>query len=87
MMRSQPATEDVGPINASSLIAQLRQLREARRGRPRARVKTKRHSLTRAERAAVAAKTDGRCHICGGVLGPPGRLTMFSPIALEAAIS
>lgn len=28
-----------------------------------------RQRLNTAERAAIAAKTDGRCHICGGVLG------------------
>lgn len=66
MRQSQSPLPKVTPDEAA-LIATLRALRAQRRQRlaPRG----QRQRLSAAERAAIAAKTDGRCHICGGVLG------------------
>ena len=56
-------------LDATRLIEHLRRLRHDRRHRPIiAPRKARRYALTQSERAAIAAKTDGRCHICGGVL-------------------
>ena len=47
----------------------LREIRRERTGRDRAAFpKARRQSFTNANRATIASKTDGRCHICGGVL-------------------
>ncbi len=54
-------------LDVQDLINHLRQLRNDRRGKHSAR-KSRRQRLTGADRATVAAKTNGRCHICGGVL-------------------
>lgn len=56
-------------MDATTLTEHLRQLRNDRRRRPHAELPAaRRQRLTSSDRTAIAAKTDGRCHICGGVL-------------------
>jgi hypothetical protein len=51
------------PENPDELVSRLKQLVEERRKLPRPR---RRLSLTTKQRATVLAKTDARCHLCGG---------------------
>jgi 5-methylcytosine-specific restriction endonuclease McrA len=51
----------------TDLLHKLRLERRERKRELRA-VHRARHSLSRAERAAVFQKTGGRCHICGGTI-------------------
>jgi len=55
-------------MTTPGFVAHLRKLRHERRDGPR-RV-TARSRPTRGDREAIAAKTGGRCHICGGLLDP-----------------
>lgn len=62
--------EAVYPSTAQKLATRLAALRNARRQRQASRraTPTPRRKLTQRERAAVLAKTGGRCHICGGMV-------------------
>lgn len=65
MLKRLPHAPEATP-NEMRLVETLRTLRNQRRRRsspPRPR-----RRLSPAQRLAIAAKTDGRCHICGGLL-------------------
>ena len=64
-MRDESPAPTAEPQTVDALLAELQRLRTMRRKRTPRRP---RQRLTVAQRATIAAKTDGRCHICGGVL-------------------
>ena len=55
-------------FNAETLVQRCRELRERRESQKtiRKRQRVVRKALSKAQRAIVLQKTDGRCHICGG---------------------
>ena len=56
--------------SGSEFAAHLRQLRATRKVRVRAEKQSERtrRALSRAARAEILRKADGRCHICGGLI-------------------
>ena len=59
------------PRSAIELRRRLRELREARRARHRSRPPGRRRPhLSSEHRALVFRKSGGRCHVCGGRVGP-----------------
>ena len=56
-------------MTAQVLIKHFRRLRGDRTNRPRSATKVRRQRLSASDRSTIAAKTNGRCHICGGPLG------------------
>jgi hypothetical protein len=51
-------------------VRNLRELRVHRNEAQKQAQKVPRRALTAKERIAILSKTDGRCHICGGVIDP-----------------
>lgn len=68
----------------SQLAARLRRYRKRRRDRVFSeKQKSKRRVLSAADRAEVLARTNGRCHLCGGVIGKaPWQANHVFPLAL-----
>jgi 5-methylcytosine-specific restriction endonuclease McrA len=68
-LRMNPDDRSIVARRAKALQNKLRRLREKRRRavrKRRASAHERRGSLTPKQRQVVLAKTDGRCHICGG---------------------
>ena len=73
---SIPPSRVTQPPEAVALVERLRLLRHERceqihiaaAGSGPKGLRVRRRALSRSDRATIAAKTDGRCHICGGVL-------------------
>jgi len=67
------AKPPVTPSDLVSELVRLHEMRETRKAAGKANGGIARQSLKPAERARVLAKTDSRCHICGGPIEPGTR--------------
>jgi hypothetical protein len=69
------------PESFERLVARLKELHEERKNYPRP---PRRLSLTAKQRTDVLAKTDARCHLCGGEI-EPGRAFAADHVLPHAA--
>jgi hypothetical protein len=69
------------PKNPDELVNRLKQLAEERRNFPRP---PRRLSLTVAQRRTILAKTNARCHLCGGAISAEGNFAASHVLAHAA---
>jgi 5-methylcytosine-specific restriction endonuclease McrA len=79
-----PKSSSMFPETLVQLAAKLRSYRKRRRARVfSGKPKSIRRALSKADRTEILAKTRGRCHLCGGVIGSaPWDANHVFPLAL-----